>query len=83
MMATTVQPRILSQSGVDELAHFRAVAGEAHQRPDGETELHAQRRPGSRRRLKTMRFFSMPSSSAQFGLADSVKSLNFITDPFS
>ena len=43
MTPAQVQPRILIQSGFDELAHLGAVAGEAHQRPDGETELQAQR----------------------------------------
>ena len=41
-MTAVVQPRIFTTSPIGKFAHLGLFAGEPHQRPDGETELHAQ-----------------------------------------
>ena len=46
MTTATVQASSRTQSGVDELAHLGAVAGEHDEREDGERQLQAENRPG-------------------------------------
>lgn len=41
---------------IDELAHFGFFAGEAHQRPDGKTELHGQHDLAGNEQLRGLAF---------------------------